>query len=109
MTPVGDAAHLMTPFACERVNLAHAIRISTTNSELDFAVRTFEVNMFERAKAVTQNTYDMMHIIYLTPGSPRNNIEQYLLRAVHDEIGRWVIRLMRLAVCGYCFVFKLIW
>jgi hypothetical protein len=51
----------------------------------------------------------MMQAMLFTPGSPRNGIEKYLLRAAEDELGWWLTKLCTPLVFAYYFVFKLIW
>jgi hypothetical protein len=65
--------------------------------------------MFSRAKKTSQLTFDLMQASFFTPGSPRNWIERYLLRAVEHELGWWLTKLCTPLVFAYYFVFKLIW
>lgn len=63
------------------MELANAIKESASISELDQRIQDFEEDMFSRARKTSQLTVDMMHGMFFTPGSPRNGIERYLLRA----------------------------
>jgi 2-polyprenyl-6-methoxyphenol hydroxylase-like FAD-dependent oxidoreductase len=63
VTVIGDAAHLMTPFAGEGVNMAMqdalelALSIIEQPHDLAAAVASYEKGMFPRAEQVTQKTW----------------------------------------------------
>ncbi|KAF2673218.1 FAD/NAD(P)-binding domain-containing protein [Microthyrium microscopicum] len=114
LTLIGDAAHLMTPFAGEGVNLAmtDALDLSRVISKavegsintsrdlrpiLSFALKGFEDDMFRRAAEVQQKTLDMMNFMFFTPGAPYTTIERYAMTALSDELPNgtaWAVGLM---------------
>ncbi|MCJ1230308.1 hypothetical protein MMC12_006980 [Toensbergia leucococca] len=118
ITLIGDAAHLMTPFAGEGVNLAledamnlaHAIIKAQSTGKKDALienVRVFEEEMFKRAAKWQGITYSNMEDMFFTKGAPRTVIERYVVRAITDESGRIMARLISIIVYTYYWIFKL--
>lgn len=94
MTLIGDAAHLMTPFAGEGVNqaledaltLAHAIIEATKDGkDLNEAVKAFEDGMFVRVRKIQQLSYDLCQDWMFTPGVPKSVVARAITRHVQQE------------------------
>ncbi|KAJ5089657.1 hypothetical protein N7532_008341 [Penicillium argentinense] len=123
VTIIGDAAHVMTPFAGEGVNLgmqdalmlSRAI-ITASNSpdpeaSLPGEIQTFEKDLFVRAKETAGLTNDMMTWMFFTDGSPRSVIEKVGLRITtfHDKglLSTFMYPFYAAAVYMYYAMFKL--
>jgi 2-polyprenyl-6-methoxyphenol hydroxylase-like FAD-dependent oxidoreductase len=117
VTILGDAAHLMTPFAGEGVNLAFEDAKSLASaiigkskdakSSLDKRVTKFEEDMFVRAKRAQEMTNGMMRAMFFTVGAPRSSIESYVLKRLSYGIPPSQLRFWRplLAAGIYTFYF----
>ncbi|KXH36791.1 tetracycline resistance protein from transposon [Colletotrichum salicis] len=107
VTVIGDAAHLMTPFAGEGVNvaledamkLAKAIISAVAEGGgagagaadyLDKRIEAFEKEMFPRMEKVQRLTDELMHDWMFTPGSPRTTIATSIARHAKFETP-WVL------------------
>ncbi|KAH8758541.1 hypothetical protein F5882DRAFT_417553 [Hyaloscypha sp. PMI_1271] len=115
VTVIGDAAHVMVPFAGEGANLSMAdslylaqwIKKSTDKASLHGNVAKFEQELFVRAKPVQQISFDNMKDMFFTPGAPRTTIESYLTRMVKHMAGPVVGTLAGAASYAYYWGFKL--
>jgi 2-polyprenyl-6-methoxyphenol hydroxylase-like FAD-dependent oxidoreductase len=117
VTLLGDAAHVMTPFAGEGVNLAmtDAMQLATsiekasnigTIEALAIEIKAYEEDMFIRAKKVQQMTYNMMSASLLDEGGLDRNIEKYIVTAAADEMP-WALKpLFSMAAKAYFAVWR---
>ena len=122
VTLMGDAAHLMTPFAGEGVNialedamkLAEAI-ISTKDQDIDCqleSVAAYERQMFDRAVNAQALTKKLMDLMFFTEGAPRTSIQHWVAtRAVYDcnpAIKPLVYPFIAAGIFSFYSVFKLL-
>ncbi|KAF2762971.1 FAD/NAD(P)-binding domain-containing protein [Pseudovirgaria hyperparasitica] len=113
LTLVGDAAHLMTPFIGEGVNLAmgDAVRLADGigaavlrgggAERLDAEVEAFERDMFVRATKCQERTWEALRLGFLVPGAPDVNVEEIVVNAVGDEVPWWGMGVFKALVYTY--------
>jgi 2-polyprenyl-6-methoxyphenol hydroxylase-like FAD-dependent oxidoreductase len=114
LTLIGDAAHLMTPYAGEGVNqalddamqLAKAI-IGTADEDdkaLDKAIKSFEDDMFARVGPVQELTWGLLQDWMYTPGAPKTVMAKSMSRHVRHRLP-WALQPLGVAaVHGYYFL-----
>lgn len=118
-TLLGDAAHLMSPFAGEGVNVAMKDALDLSDAiigaaksgdlaSLDGRVQKFERIMFKRSEKVQQITCDMMNAMFFTPGAPDKTIEKYICSAVAQEMNPVLGALTTAVIYSYFFFFRLL-
>lgn len=111
LTLIGDAAHLMTPYAGEGVNqalddallLAKAINGASNKSdeELDKAINEFEKAMYARVGKVQRLSYDLLQDWMYTPGAPKSVMATAISRHVSMHLP-WALQpLGKAVVHGY--------
>lgn len=100
ITLMGDAAHVMTPFAGIGVNTAFYDAMQLAKQVIDYTqaeegevldsyiVRYGKI-MFEHAHRGQALTAGSKEDMLLTPGAPRTTIESWILRHMKEEVPVW--------------------
>ncbi|KAL9001078.1 MAG: hypothetical protein Q9188_005536 [Gyalolechia gomerana] len=92
LTLLGDAAHLMTPFAGEGVNLAmldaleisNAVATAADGGDLDKNMREYEQKMFERSHNSMEETWHNLELFFMED-SPKTFVKEF--QAIMAQFG----------------------
>jgi 2-polyprenyl-6-methoxyphenol hydroxylase-like FAD-dependent oxidoreductase len=114
LTLIGDAAHLMTPYAGEGVNqalddamqLAKAINgaADKNDQQLDKAIKSFEEVMFARIGPIQELTWGLLQDWMYTPGAPKSVMAKSVSRHVKHRLPLVLQPLGVAVVHGYYFL-----
>ncbi|KAI1492868.1 hypothetical protein F5X96DRAFT_677499 [Biscogniauxia mediterranea] len=113
---VGDAAHLMTPFAGDGVKVAlddarklaaaivRSVQTGGGSEEIDKQIRGFEQEMFPRMETYQRVTNEVTQLWLFTKGDLRRVVPKVLYFIISLDLPRVVMPLVWVLLCSWWFV-----